>query len=156
MWDLSIPGIEPVSPALQGGFSTPGLPGKPRDSFCPLLSVLVPFSSFPESLRPHDIVVSIWCQQSDRLRFDICFWHMFGEGNGNPIQYSCLENPMDGGAWQATGHGAAESDMTKCMLSLSHTHTQTHNFTVDWQCSVSFMSTGKWISYTYTYVHSFF
>ena len=29
-----------------------------------------------------------------------------GEGNGNPLQYSCLENPMDrGGAWQATVHG---------------------------------------------------
>ena len=30
-----------------------------------------------------------------------------GEGNGNPLQYSCLENPMDRGAWQATGHGLA-------------------------------------------------
>ena len=30
-----------------------------------------------------------------------------GEGNGNPLQYSCLENPMDRGAWQATVHGAA-------------------------------------------------
>ena len=29
----------------------------------------------------------------------------FGEGNGNPLQYSCLENPMDRGAWQATVHG---------------------------------------------------
>ena len=27
-----------------------------------------------------------------------------GEGNGNPLQYSCLENPMDRGAWQATVH----------------------------------------------------
>ena len=27
-----------------------------------------------------------------------------GEGNGNPLQYSCLENPMDGGVWQATVH----------------------------------------------------
>ena len=27
-----------------------------------------------------------------------------GEGNGNPLQYSCLENPMDGGAWRATVH----------------------------------------------------
>ena len=27
-----------------------------------------------------------------------------GEGNGNPLQYSCLENPMDGGAWQASAH----------------------------------------------------
>ena len=28
-----------------------------------------------------------------------------GEGNGTPLQYSCLENPMDGGAWQAAVHG---------------------------------------------------
>ena len=31
------------------------------------------------------------------------------EGNGNPLQYSCLENPMDGGAWQAIIHGATKS-----------------------------------------------
>ena len=35
------------------------------------------------------------------------------EGNGNPIQYSCLGNPMDREAWQATGHGVVkESDIT--------------------------------------------
>ena len=32
-----------------------------------------------------------------------------GEGNGNPLQYSCLENPMDGGAWYAPVHGVAKS-----------------------------------------------
>jgi len=32
-----------------------------------------------------------------------------GEGNGMPLQYSCLENPMDRGAWQATVHGVAKS-----------------------------------------------
>ena len=32
-----------------------------------------------------------------------------GEGNGTPLQYSCLENPMDGGAWQAAVHGVARS-----------------------------------------------
>ena len=32
-----------------------------------------------------------------------------GEGNGNPVQYSCLENPMDGGAWWATVHRVAKS-----------------------------------------------
>ena len=32
-----------------------------------------------------------------------------GEGNGNPLQYSCLENPMDGGAWGAAVHGVARS-----------------------------------------------
>ena len=32
-----------------------------------------------------------------------------GEGNGNPLQYSCLENPMDRGAWEATVHGVTKS-----------------------------------------------
>ena len=32
-----------------------------------------------------------------------------GEGNGNPLQYSCLENPMDRGGWQATIQGVAKS-----------------------------------------------
>ena len=31
------------------------------------------------------------------------------EGNGNPVRYSCLENPMDGGAWWAAVHGVAKS-----------------------------------------------
>ena len=35
-------------------------------------------------------------------------WHL-GEGNGTPLQYSCLENPMDGGAWWAAVHGLVKS-----------------------------------------------
>ena len=45
-----------------------------------------------------------------------------GEGNGNPLQYSCLENPMDGGAWWAVVQGCKESDPTEwlhCHFSLS-------------------------------------
>ena len=34
-----------------------------------------------------------------------------GEGNGNSLQYSCLENSMDGGAWWTTVHGVAKSQM---------------------------------------------
>ena len=36
-----------------------------------------------------------------------------GEGNGNPLQYSCLGNPIDRGAWRPTVHGISESDMTE-------------------------------------------
>ena len=43
-----------------------------------------------------------------------------GGGPDNPLQYSCLESPMDRGAWRATVHGVAESDMTVKQLS---THT---------------------------------
>ena len=42
------------------------------------------------------------CSKSSKLSFNI------GEGNGSPLQYSCLENPMDGGAWWAAVHGVAE------------------------------------------------
>ena len=38
---------------------------------------------------------------------------LIGEGNGNPLQYSCLENPMDGGAWWAALWGHTELDTTE-------------------------------------------
>ena len=59
-----------------------------------------------------------WTEDSGRLqsiglhswtRLKLLSMHAFiGEGNGNPLQYSCLENPMDRGFWQATVHSIAE------------------------------------------------
>ena len=52
-----------------------------------------------------------------------------GEGNGNPLQYSYLENPMDRGSWQATVHGVTKSWTRLKQLSniaqsdLAHVHT---------------------------------
>ena len=37
----------------------------------------------------------------------------FGGGHGNPLQYSCLDNPTDRGAWWTTVHGVTESDVTE-------------------------------------------
>ena len=45
-------------------------------------------------------VISLFFNMLSRL--------VIGEGNGTPLQYSCLENPMDGGAWWAAVHGVAE------------------------------------------------
>ena len=41
-----------------------------------------------------------------------------GEGNGNPLQYPCLENPMDRGAWWATVHGVTKSQTQLSMYTL--------------------------------------
>ena len=58
-----------------------------------------------------------------------------GEGNGNPLQYSCLENPMDGGAWWATVHG----------VSKSRTRLSDFTFTFRTWKQPRCSSTGEWI-----------
>ena len=45
---------------------------------------------------------------TERLHFDFSL-SCIGEGNGNPLRYSCLENPRDGGAWWAAVYGVAQS-----------------------------------------------
>ena len=69
--DLPDPGIEPRSPALEADALTSEPPGNPKASVYNAGDLC----SIPESGRSS------------------------GEGNGNPLQYSCLENPMDTGAW---------------------------------------------------------
>ena len=67
-----------------------------------------------------------------------------GGGHGNPLQYSCLENPMDRGAWRATGHRVSKS-RTRLKQRSMHTHTSlcgwyhlvhplTDGKTVSWEC----------------------
>ena len=51
-------------------------------------------------LYKHVMICNLYLQSLRRLP---------GEGNGNPLQYSCLENPMDRGAWWAAVHGVARS-----------------------------------------------
>ena len=49
-----------------------------------------------------------------------------GGGHDNPLQYSCLENPMDTGAWQATAHRVAKSWTKLCNFVCRHTHINIH------------------------------
>ena len=54
------------------------------------------------------------CRECAKLNIVIKIIYHLGQGNGNPLQYSCLENSTAKGAWQATDHGVTkESDMTK-------------------------------------------
>ena len=56
---------------------------------------------------------SCQCVRCKRYRFDSGLGRSPGEGHGNPLQYSCLEKPMDRGAWWATVLRVTESDMTE-------------------------------------------
>ena len=64
---------------------------------------------------------------------------MLGEGNGIPLQYSCLENPMDGGAWKAAVHGVAEGRTRQSDLTFTfHFHAlekerATHSSVLAWR-----------------------
>ena len=49
-----------------------------------------------------------------------------GEGNGYPLQYSCLENSMEREVWQATVHGVTKSQTQLSARAHTHTHTHTH------------------------------
>ena len=51
---------------------------------------------------------SWWESRKEMLHFINFKRAYLREGNGTPLQYSCLENPMDGGAWKAAVHGVAE------------------------------------------------
>ena len=77
-------------------------------------------------------------------------WLIFqiGEGNGNPLQCSCLENPRDGGAWWAAVCGVAQSRTWLKWLS--------KQAIVNLQCYVSFRCAEKWFGYTYINILLFF
>ena len=84
MWDLPIPSMELVSSALAGGFFTTEPSGKP-----PLLILKLSF-----------VTILLSCKRS--LSLSKLEFFTSGGGNGSPLQYFCLENPMDRGAWRAT------------------------------------------------------
>ena len=52
------------------------------------------------------------CLQCKRYRFDPWVGKIPGKGNGNPVQYFCLENPMGREAWQVTIHGVSKESNT--------------------------------------------
>ena len=98
---------------------------------CPVW-LLLPFSSLwvqiSVFIKKKKKVLHLHCLGIKCKRKFDSYWHTFshntGEGNGNPLHYSCLENPMDRGAWWATVHEVAKSQTWLKRLS---THTHVHN-----------------------------
>ena len=116
MWDLPASGIKPMSAALASGFFTNEPPGKPRYRYLFKILISFPLDIVPELKLLDYKVVSLVAQRLKHLpaMWETTVWSLGwkdspGEGNGNPLQYSCLENPMDGGAWWATVHRVSKS-----------------------------------------------
>ena len=125
--------IEPRSPALQAD-SLPAEPqGKPKNTGVGRLSLLqwifpiqeLNWGLWRRQWHPTPVLLpgkshgrrslvgcSPWgleeLDTTERLHFDFSF-SCVGEGNGNPLQCSCLENPRDGGAWWAAVYGVTQS-----------------------------------------------
>ena len=77
-------------------------------------------------------------ETTDRLHFYFSL-SCTGEGNGNPLQCSCLENPRDGGAWWAAGYGVTQSrtQLKRLSSSSSSTHWENKKRPKDiFECSV--------------------
>ena len=70
-----------------------------------VLAWRIPGTGEPGGLLSNGVTPS-WTRLSDLFDSSLSF---IGEGNGNPLQYSCLENSMDRGAWQTTLHGVSKS-----------------------------------------------
>ena len=110
--DLLDSGIEPaslMSPALAEVFFTTSATWVKPEGNSNNSRVLLPGKSHG---RRGLVGCSPWGRQesdlTERLRFHFSL-SCIGEGNGNPLQYSCLENPRDGGTWWAAVSGVAQS-----------------------------------------------
>jgi len=109
---VSNPGIEPRSPTLQ------------EDSLLSEPFILIGISILAPSMAPHSSTLAWkipWMEEPGRLQSmgSLRVGHdwatslsLIGEGNGNPLQCSCLESPRDGRAWWAAVYGVAQSQDT--------------------------------------------
>ena len=128
--DLPHPEIEPTSPALAGEFFTTKLPGKLQHLILSPKTVKnyerseILFYLQTNKVAYHSVRLprqhsgkESACQCRRLKRRGLYPWvrKIPGIGDGNPLQYSCLENPMDRGAWWATVHRVAKSWTQLCM-----------------------------------------
>ena len=164
-----------MSPAVAGGFLSTVAPEKsPYLASCSFWRWLAflgtpwlwphPFSLYQQTMAPHSSTLAWkipWTEEPGGLQ-SMGSWRVghdwatslslscIGEGNGNPLQYSCLENPRDGGVWWAAIHGVAQSWTRLKRLSSSSIFTSLSPLCVcvfsSSVCYTSYKDTCYWIS----------
>ena len=82
------------------------------------------------------------CKRRKKHRFHPCIKKTSGGGNGTPLQYSCLGNPVDRGAWWATVHGAIKSQTQPSMRALKMPSNP--KFRISWEALSHFRISFSW------------
>ena len=92
-----------------------------------------------------------WFPLCEFSLFDTLYGYFSGEGTGDPLQYSCLENPMNGGAWWTAVHGVAKSQTRLSNFTFTFTHWKRK-----WQPTPVFLprDRGAWCAAVYGVVPS--
>ena len=100
------------------------------------------------SVLPSDKEPACQCSRCRRWELDRWVGKISWRREWQPNQYSCLENPMDRGAWRATVCGVAKSRtwLSMCVHVHTHAHTHTHTctLTLQYSCQENFMDRGAW------------
>ena len=110
-WDIKVTGVTWWDIKVTGCYSNAVVNGAKYNGQL-LTQILQNYIKTCGSLILPQYLLSFFCvpgpvEIRERLTRSLPLW--IGEGNGNPLQYSCLQNPMDGGAWKAEVHGVAKS-----------------------------------------------
>ena len=121
---------------VTGGFFSSEPPGKPGSGVSPAQLSQFPIRSFPRR-HTQQIYSTVFALKGNWG--NVVSW--IGEGSGTPLQCSCLENPMDGGAWWAAVHWVAKSRTRLSDFTFSfHFHAlekemATHSSVLAWRIS---------------------
>ena len=91
-----------------------------------------------------NMIFDIWGTSIFHYIYNNTFYLVGGEGNGNPLQYSCLENSVDRGAWWAAIHGVAQSRTRLARLSMNACTGEGNGNPLQYSCLENSVDRGTW------------
>ena len=101
-----------------------------------------------------NMIFDIWGTSIFHYIYNNTFYLVGGEGNGNPLQYFCLENCVDRGAWWATAHGVAQSQTRLKRLSMNACTGEANGNPLQYSCPENPRDRGTWWAAVYEVAQS--